>query len=405
MRYIRRPLLALYTVLLAVAMLGTAQAEVPTSGNGAPGPVKAPHLIVELIADKSAISAGDHFEAGLHFILEKGWHVYWVNAGDSGEPPSIKWDAVPGLTAGPMLFPAPRRLPLGPLMDFGYEDSVVFPMLMAWEPPAADANAMLGKQLMLAANVNWLVCREVCIPGKAAVKLPILTVNRTSAPNEKSTVLIAQALASLPKPLAAVDKAEVAAAADGFDITLTLGHREASAEFYPFDADQITYAAPQVVTPLNTGIRLHVKRAEGVASAPTHLHGLVKLANGTTYEINQPVTAAAALNAPPPPSVATAVGLAFVGGIILNLMPCVFPVLFLKGLALVHSSQEERGRVRAHGLVYTLGILISFWTIVAVLLALRASGSQFGWDPGEQQGQPLGQGSAAPQRHGLASST
>lgn len=124
----------------------------------------ASHLSVQLVVPPAEIYPGQNFNAGLYFKLERGWHVYWVNAGDSGDPPRIQWTFPKGVSAGPMQFPTPKRLPLGPLMDFGYEDEVLFPVPIQvgqdFKPPASGTAVLGGK-------VNWLVCREVCIPGKA----------------------------------------------------------------------------------------------------------------------------------------------------------------------------------------------------------------------------------------------
>src|ERR1700754_5126202 len=119
------------------------------------------HLTVQLVVPPAEIYPGQNFTAGLYFKLEPGWHVYWVNAGDSGEPPRIKWSLPDGITAGAMQFPAPKRLPLGPLMDFGYENEVLFPMTLT-----ADSTLKAPSTAPLSAHVDWLVCREVCIPGK-----------------------------------------------------------------------------------------------------------------------------------------------------------------------------------------------------------------------------------------------
>src|SRR5271154_1377731 len=137
-------------------------------GQTASGPVRAQHLTVELLPLQNTMQPGTQSLVGLHFTLDKGWHVYWVNAGDSGEPPSIKWTLPAGITAGAMQFPAPRRLPLGPLMDFGYEDEVLFPLTLT-----ADSTLKAPSTIQLPAHVAWLVCREVCIPGKADLVLPL----------------------------------------------------------------------------------------------------------------------------------------------------------------------------------------------------------------------------------------
>jgi thiol:disulfide interchange protein DsbD len=366
-----RQLVFLFAALFSIA---TALAEIPTVGAGVPGPVKAPHLSVELVSGELAAVPGGPIYAGLYFRLENGWHVYWVNAGDSGEPPSIKWQLPAGVTADAMQFPAPQRLPLGPLMDFGYENEVLFPVTLHIAPTVP-----VGRQLDFTAEVSWLVCREVCIPGRAHLGMILGTVAKKSVDNPLTRDIFRR-LAVLPTQLPPNARVTINTTADGFAITLLDGQHEKNAEFYPLDSGQIANAAPQPVQPLLRGIRIRLKKDDTLMKNPAELRGVIKLTDGTAYVIEAPV------GGPLPvatyaaqPTIFAAIGLAFLGGIILNLMPCVFPVLFLKGLSLLHGSQEEHRHQRAHGLVYTLGILVSFWAIVAVLLVLRAGGSQFGW--------------------------
>src|SRR6201996_1852262 len=151
------------------------------------GPVRAQHLTVELLPLDSAVQPRSSTKVGLHFTLDKGWHVYWLNAGDSGEPPSIKWNLPPGFTAGPMQFPAPRRLPLGPLMDFGYEDQVLFPIKLS-----AGSSLKVPSTVDLPAHVSWLVCREVCIPGKADLALPLQIAAQKGPPDPTRQALFDQ---------------------------------------------------------------------------------------------------------------------------------------------------------------------------------------------------------------------
>jgi thiol:disulfide interchange protein DsbD len=310
--------------------------------------------------------------------MEGKWHVYWVNAGDSGEPPRIKWTLPAGITVGPMRYPAPSRLPLGPLMDFGYEDSVAFPFTIT-----AAATAKPGP-VHLDALVDWLVCAQVCIPGKAHLGMN-LTVGPPAAQIEPVGALGA-ALSLIPKPLPSGATVTVTGGKSQFVITLKDGERASDVEFYPFDQDLIANATEQQIEEMPDGVRLRVDRAPEQTKLPAELHGVLKLSDTKSYEFTAAVTPGEVPLAPAKVAAAAsgvttfgAIGLAFVGGIILNLMPCVFPVLFLKGLALVQSSGEERKQLRSHGLVYTLGILVSFWVIVGVLLALRAGGSQAGW--------------------------
>ena len=147
----------LFWMMIAVA--APAFAQIKALGDGTTAAVQANHLTVELVPSPASFAPGKENIVGLHFKLEPGWHIYWANAGDAGEPPHVEWTLPSGVTAGPLLFPAPKRLPVGPLMDFGYENDVIFPVKLQV--------ARGAKSGVLQAKVSWLVCREVCIPGKA----------------------------------------------------------------------------------------------------------------------------------------------------------------------------------------------------------------------------------------------
>jgi thiol:disulfide interchange protein DsbD len=205
---------------------------------------------------------------------------------------------------------------------------------------------------------------------------------------------------ALPKALPSSDSAVFQPTPSGFRLAVTTGQRETQAAFFPEDEDILDNPAPQTVTPTGNGLILDLKQDPNMTAAPAQLKGVIELAGGRNYEIKalrseivmptpsgggasfgvarmenmpaaQPAFSFAAL--------ASTVFLAFLGGLLLNLMPCVFPVLFLKGLALVQSGSEERHKLRVHGLVYTAGILVSFWALVALLLGLRAAGATLGW--------------------------
>jgi thiol:disulfide interchange protein/DsbC/DsbD-like thiol-disulfide interchange protein len=338
------------------------------------GPVRALHLTVELLPLEGSIQPGGSATIGLHFTLDKGWHVYWVNAGDSGEPPSIKWTLPPGITAGAMQFPAPRRLPLGPLMDFGYEDEVLFPMTLS-----AASTLKVPSTAQLAGRVNWLVCREVCIPGKADLALPLQVASQSGPVDSGRQALFDRFHDRLPQPLPSSSQAVFGTTPSGFALALT-GHPTSGAEFFPLDQSQIANAAPQPVRDVDGGIEISLKRDENFRAKLAQLNGVVVLSDGTAYEIHAPPgPLPAASEGAGGSALLRAVSLAFLGGMILNLMPCVFPVLFIKGLALVESSRHQHMRIRAHGLVYALGILVSFWAVVALLLGLKAGGRHLGW--------------------------
>lgn len=364
------------SILVALALPAAGQASAPQDTKAG---FDAPHLRVELLVPgRKLYSGAEGNQAGLYFKLEPGWHVYWQNAGDAGEPPGINWTLPKGVTAGPLQFPAPERLPVGPLMDYGYEGDVLFPFRLHVDPDAKPGPAMLD------AKVHWLVCSSVCIPGHADLQLT-RDVVRGQGPPAAVPALFQRFQSLMPKPLPSGDNAVFQTTKTGFRLAVTTGQRETHAEFFPADQTVIDNPAPQKLTPTVDGLILELKKDANISGNPAHLNGVLELSGGRSYEIAATpgtVTAPAAeggTSSSSGPSVLRIAALAFLGGLLLNLMPCVFPVLFLKGLALVQSGAEERRRLRAHGFVYTAGIVVSFWVLVGALLGLRAAGAGLGW--------------------------
>lgn len=396
-------LMRFFRLILALAGLLTAAAPAVADSSSA----DLPHVHVQLIAPGAQFHPGTD-NAGLYFKLEPGWHVYWKNPGDAGEPPHIKWTLPQGITAGPLEFPVPKRLPLGPLMDFGYEDEVLFPFQV-------NVAAQAAGSAVLHAKVDWLVCRGSCIPEKAELEIarPIALGDSGSAAVQPDQGIWERLANKLPQPPPVSLKIGFLPTATGFRMTVNTGHRETEASFFPADADILSNPAPQTVTPTTTGLTLDLKKDDNLAANPKQLDGLLQLSGGRAYELiaaagaprvaravpepsataSEPTSSAstgsgagsnAANSTKPgrsgsPPGIFEAAGLAFLGGLILNLMPCVFPVLFIKGLSLVQSGAEERHKLRVHGFVYAAGVLVSFWALVAVLLALRDAGAHLGW--------------------------
>ena len=131
-----------------------------------------PHGTVDLVAEQTTVQPDRPFWVGLHFQLEQGWHIYWTNPGDSGEPPRVKWTLPAGFQAGPLHWPIPRRIEDHSLIDYGYQNEVLLPVEIT--PPA---NLSVGSDVQLSATVNWLVCREICVPGRAALALTLPIAN------------------------------------------------------------------------------------------------------------------------------------------------------------------------------------------------------------------------------------
>jgi thiol:disulfide interchange protein DsbD len=365
----------------------------------------APHVHVQLMVLPQGLNRGEAADAGFYFKLESGWHVYWKNAGDAGEPPRIQWTLPTGITAGALQFPAPKRLPLGPLMDFGYEDEVLFPLALNVAKTAKPGPAVLH------AKIGWLVCRATCIPGKAELEVSRDVKGQPGEvpPLASDAAIFKRFMGELPKPLPASLKAAFQPSKGGFRLAVETGLKETKAEFFPADQNILDNPAPQKLTPATKGLILDLKKDVSLTANPAQLNGVLELAGGRAFELaalpgtvsvgellpgeaapvaSSPAALSTSQNPNPAPAsesqsspllLIKTSGLAFLGGLLLNLMPCVFPVLFLKGLALVQSGNEERHNLRAHGFVYTAGILVSFWVLVSVLLGLRAAGARLGW--------------------------
>lgn len=371
-----RSLFALVLMLAAPAwaQIGT------VVGDGGPGPVKAQHLTVEMISAGSEIAPGGTQTVAFVFTMEDGWHIYWKNAGFAGFPPRAKWTLPDGITAGPLQFSAPDRLPLGDAVDYGYENANAFPVTL-------EASKKFKGKVHVAAEVSWLVCKQVCIPGKASLGIDLKLAKPgavVSHDGENHGELLA-AYKGMPKPLPEKFKVSAHSSGDAIVLTAITGTKETDGEFFPAEQGVIADLAKVQTDVLNDGTQIHFTKSPDAKVMPKRLAGVLKLATEEAYTIDVPIVAGPAPIAVGASSSTgtitafTAVSLAFVGGVILNLMPCVFPVLFLKALSLLQSSSEEKHEVRSHGVAYALGILASFWVVVGALLAVRAGGRQLGW--------------------------
>ena len=184
----------------------------------------APHVHVQLVVPASTLARGQAANAGLYFQIDSGWHVYWKNAGDAGEPPHMKWTLPQGITAGPLQFPAPKRLPLPPLMDFGYEDEVLFPFQLNVAQAASSGSAVLH------AKADWLVCQASCIPGKAELEVTRTIADTAAGAVSPDSDLYKRLSGRLPLSLPAGDTASFQPTKDGFRLAVKTGHRETEAD-------------------------------------------------------------------------------------------------------------------------------------------------------------------------------
>ena len=284
MIYLRRR----WLVFLWLALHGRAFAQLHEVGDGSFGPVKAAHLTAELRAGTPA--PGGRSNIALVLQLEAGWHVYWVNAGDAGEPPSVQWITPVGIAIGPMQFLTPKRLPKGPFMDFGYEGTAVFPFVLQTPkiaPRARASAATKTSRTHVQAHVRWLVCREVCVPGRAFLGFNI--PQSANPDTQASEGLIAAAIKAEPTALPPGDAIQVSASRDHLVLAVRTGQREDSVEFYPLDGDALHNAADQIVVPNSRGAFLTLERGDISDTLPKKLKGILKLNGGRSYLVDAPV--------------------------------------------------------------------------------------------------------------------
>ncbi len=373
-------------------------------------PVKVDHAEAELVAATNAAVPGQPLQAGLRIKHDLHWHTYWQVPGDSGLPTTIKWTLPPGWTAGDIQWPVPKRLPVGPLMNFGYEGELLLPVTLT--PPAGLA---AGQTLELAARADWLICADVCIPGGADIKLT-LPVKDSAGPSQHAA-LFAATFAQIPKSTT-LDQAKATIEANRIRLEFAPKSSVSDVAFFPLQEGRIEAAAPQVLKAERGLSSVYLTAAQPVAPDFKALRGVLVVnggparadAGGWAGVIDVPMVAgtvaavdgagatagASAGAAAGTPQVAysdeaVSVGLvgaligAFIGGLILNLMPCVFPVLSLKLLSLMqHQRAEDAAHLKhpklsAHGWAFVGGVVLCFVLLAGMLIALRAGGAQLGW--------------------------
>ncbi|MBX3483894.1 protein-disulfide reductase DsbD [Phenylobacterium sp.] len=355
----------------------------------AAAPVDTGHLQAELVPAAQGVAPGQSVTIALRQQIRKGWHTYWRNAGDSGEATRADWTLPAGWTISDFTWPTPHRLPIGPLVNYGYEGEVLLPLTVT-----APADATPGQAVTLTAKAQFLVCAEVCIPEDATLTLA-LPVTAAPAPLDPQWgAKIRKVLADAPKPAGLTGAFETQGQAVKLAITgaVLKGADLAGAYFFPFSGTVIDHAQPQAIERGPEGLTLTLTPGyEFQTGGPKAIGGVLAL-DGKAYEVTAapgPLPAAAAGLGPPParvavPAAAANLGLlgaaafALVGGLILNLMPCVFPVLAMKAASLAGHGGEH-AEARRQGLAFGAGVLVTFLALAGLLIALRAGGSAVGW--------------------------
>jgi DsbC/DsbD-like thiol-disulfide interchange protein len=246
--------------------------------------VSIPHGTVDLVAENQWIAPGRQTYFGLNFQLEKGWHIYWVNPGDSGQPPRVEWHLPAGLTAGEIEWPVPRRLGTSTIVDFGYDNAV---MLLV--PVHASSTLPTNQAAQLGAELRVLVCREICIPGKAHISLTLPIKSMPPGVDARTSELFAAARKSLPQRAPGDWEFNVSDQRDSFVLTAKLGRQTMRATFFPLEESQVDNSAPQKVVPVATGFQLTLRKSDRLLKPIKRLKGVLELSANQTYVIDAPV--------------------------------------------------------------------------------------------------------------------
>ncbi len=376
-------------IIAILAGIPVAAAQTTPAGRSALG--NEAMVQTRLVADHVNVTPGMTFYAGLRMEIEPGWHTYWRNPGDSGEPTRIDWNLPEGVTAGEIVWPAPTAFPFGPLMNYGYGDIVVLPV-----PLTIDEN-FEGRFLEIGAAAAWLVCEEVCIPESADLDL-FLTVSAEAAADNAGAALIRSGLDRVPQ----ASEVPAGMARSSQSLLLTVANPENGNEirdpvFFPHSDTVINHAAGQDAYLSGDGLAMRLEPApetrSGLTSAPQGVLTYEVLENGgwasraivitpepgiRVVDVPQDAFSTSAL----PVTVsglAVTLFLSLLGGLILNLMPCVFPVLSIKALGFVERAHSAPGELRRHGLLFLAGVLVTFLALAAILLTFKAIGDPIGW--------------------------
>jgi thiol:disulfide interchange protein len=339
----------------------------------------APKVQARLIAERDEIAPGWTVTVALEEDIRAGWHTYWRNPGEAGAPTEIAWVLPPGWTAGPIQWPYPKRLPVGPLMNYGYEGK---PWLLV--TVTAPASASPGDIAVLKAAVDWLVCSSsLCVPESTKLTLPLAITASPAAPYAAVEQQFANARAALPVPSPWPVRFQIGRALDLFVAGLSPAPlREAS--FFPFDEGLVKGSAPQELGVAPGGVVLRLVPGAKLAKAKT-LGGVLVLTSqdgsvqALTVEASPGAVPAAHFVDRQTITPAFALLFALLGGLILNLMPCVLPVLAMKALAIASKAGADGREAAREGLAYGAGAVASFLVLGGAVILLRAGGAAIGW--------------------------
>ena len=323
---------------------------------------------ITLLSDTYTIQPEENFLVGVKFELEKDWHTYWKNPGDAGEGATIEWILPEGIEASRILWPGPERIPVEPLMTFGYNNEVVLLTELS-------AGQDLIFPLTIQANVSWFTCKDICIPQEGVVDL---VINEGNALPSRESKEIRTYFDRVPTPFIQNYRVEQLDNKYFLQADINEGKHFKSMYFFPNEYGLTSYTDEQVYEKNLNSFILELEASKANLNLEK-FEGIIEASNdeGNFYfEISYPLINKTSDNSQ---SVILLVVFAFIGGLILNIMPCVFPILSIKILRFVEHSENSSTQTYKFGLFYALGVILSFLLIAIALLALKASGENIGW--------------------------
>ncbi len=321
-----------------------------------------------MLTESYSMKPGDELLIGFRFTLNPGWHTYWENPGDAGEGASIKWNLPKNVSASKILWPGPEKIPVEPLMTFGYEDEVV----LLTKIYTSDNSSI---PLNLKAFVTWYTCKEICIPQEAEVSIPIKLGNKTPSASKD---ILEKTFNKLPSKFKGTYRVQEFDGSYILQGELADNTRYDSMYFFPKDYGLTNYLQDQLYEENQDSFSLQIKASE-VKIKNDSFKGVVaadKNEKVTFIEIDYPLESK---NISPEFNILTLIIFAFLGGLILNVMPCVFPILSIKILRFVEKSGDSSYKTLQQGLLFSLGVIISFLAIASLLITLKSGGESIGW--------------------------
>lgn len=379
------PLLAWLCVLFSLLICPYQAYSQPVNNHNQPGTIaQTDYGSIELAAPHLHVAPGAKFHVMLRHRIKDGWHVYWRNAGDSGDGTQIKWDLPDGFFAGEILYPEPQPYDIAGFTNYVFHKKAE--LLIPFEVSKSVPEGLY----QLRAKVSWLVCADICVPADGETLLTIEVAQRNDVSFSPHFADILAAEEALPKSF----ETPISFSISGEELHLTLpqlneqSEQLKSAYFFPLRNDLIEHAAEQELKQADSGAAptLVLLLQPGAEIGTDPIKGLLKLGKRPAKWVEAipgantvPASPDKKMNKPTTLGLGTALLFAFLGGLILNLMPCVFPVLSLKIAHFIDASGRNARHMRAGGLFFALGIFAMFGMLFAVIAALRISGISVGW--------------------------